>query len=75
MEHLLRVGLAKSHYIVLSYNDEGIISREDWAKIFAPYEVEKREILYDTFKGSRNLKDRSNKVVEIMYIISKKQVN
>jgi len=72
MVHLLRAGLAKSHYIVLSYNDEGIISTEDWAKIFEPYEVEKREILYDTFKGSRNLKDRSNKVVEIMYIISKK---
>jgi adenine-specific DNA-methyltransferase len=72
MEHLLRAGIAKSHYIVLSYNDEGIISKGDWAKIFEPYEVEKREILYDTFKGSRNLKDRSNKVVEIMYIISKK---
>jgi len=74
MEDLLCMGIAKSHYVVLSYNDEGIISTEDWAKIFAPYEVEKREILYDTFKGSRNLKDRSNKVVEIMYIISKKTV-
>jgi len=72
MEHLLRTGLAKSTYIVLSYNDEGIITTEDWAKLFAPYVVEKREILYDTFKGSRNLKDRSNKVMEIMYIISSK---
>jgi adenine-specific DNA-methyltransferase len=72
MEHLLHTGLEKSRYIVLSYNDEGIISKDDWVKIFEPYEVEKREILYDTFKGSRNLKDRSNKVVEIMYIISKK---
>jgi adenine-specific DNA-methyltransferase len=74
MEHLLRTSLAKSHYVVLSYNDEGIISTEDWVKIFEPYVVEKREILYDTFKGSRNLKDRSNKVIEIMYIISKKTV-
>jgi adenine-specific DNA-methyltransferase len=73
MVHLLRTGLAKSHYVVLSYNDEGIISTEDWVKIFEPYLVEKREILYDTFKGSRNLKDRSNKVVEIMYIISSKK--
>lgn len=72
MTHLLQTGLAKSHYIVLSYNDEGIISTEDWVNIFEPYVVEKREILYDTFKGSRNLKDRSNKVIEIMYIISKK---
>ena len=72
MEHLLRVGLEKARYIVLSYNDEGIISPEEWGRIFAPYSVEKREILYDTFKGSRNLRERSNKVVEIMYIITKK---
>lgn len=71
MEHLLRVGLEKSKYIILSYNNEGIITESEWNILFAPYNVEKREILYDTFKGSRNLKDRSNKVLEIMYIISK----
>ena len=31
-----------------------------------------KEIKYNTFKGSRNLKERSNKVTEIMYIISNK---
>jgi adenine-specific DNA-methyltransferase len=72
MVHLLEIGVQKATYVILSYNDEGIIDAENWATIFAPYQVEKREILYDTFKGSRNLKDRSNKVVEIMYIISKK---
>jgi adenine-specific DNA-methyltransferase len=71
MVHLLEIGVQKATYVILSYNDEGIIDAENWATIFAPYQVEKREILYDTFKGSRNLKDRSNKVVEIMYIISK----
>ena len=72
MEHLLRIGLEKSRYIVLSYNNEGIITESDWNILFEPYVVEKREILYDTFKGSRNLKERSNKVVEIMYIICKR---
>jgi adenine-specific DNA methylase len=72
MEHLLHVGLEKSRYIVLSYNNEGIITETDWKTLFEPYVVEKREILYDTFKGSRNLKERSNKVVEIMYIICKR---
>ena len=34
------------------------------------YNVEKKEISYDTYKGSRNLKNRSNKVMEIMYVIT-----
>ena len=71
MRDLLADSLAKAKYVVLSYNNEGIIEEADWAQIFEPYVVEKREIEYDTFKGSRNLQDRSDKVMEIMYIISK----
>ncbi len=71
MKQLLEIGLQKSRYLVLSYNNEGILSIDDWNNLFSPYCVEKREIDYDTFKGSRNLKERSNKVVEIMYIISR----
>lgn len=72
MRDLLADSLAKAKYVVLSYNNEGIIEEADWAQIFEPYVVEKREIEYDTFKGSRNLQDRSDKVMEIMYIISAK---
>lgn len=68
---LLKTCLSKSAYVLLSYNDEGIIKKDDWNTIFGPYNVEKKEILYDTYKGSRNLKKRSNKVIEIMYLISK----
>jgi adenine-specific DNA-methyltransferase len=71
MRELLANATSKSAFVVLSYNNEGIIEAEDWAQLFEPYVVEKREIDYDTFKGSRNLQNRSNKVVEIMYIISK----
>jgi len=71
MRELLANATSKSAFVVLSYNNEGIIEAEDWTQIFEPYMVEKREIDYDTFKGSRNLQNRSNKVVEIMYIISK----
>jgi len=70
MRELLEEGLKKSTYILLSYNNEGIIKQEDWDVLFQPYHTKKYEILYDTYKGSRNLKDRSNKVVEIMYLIS-----
>ena len=71
MRELLANATSKSAFVVLSYNNEGIIEAEDWTQLFEPYMVEKREIDYDTFKGSRNLQNRSNKVVEIMYIISK----
>lgn len=72
MTELLDDCTKKSKYVILSYNNEGIIKMSDWDDIFSKYNVEKREIIYDTFKGSRNLKNRSNKVIEIMYIISSK---
>lgn len=74
MTSLLHDCLEKSKYVLLSYNNEGIIKEDEWATIFdANYDVQKYEIVYDTFKGSRNLKNRSNKVIEIMYLISKNQ--
>ena len=45
----------------------------EWNKIFEPYNVTPYEYPYDTFKGSRNLRERNNKVIEIMYLISKKE--
>jgi len=72
MKELMEDGLKKSKYLIISYNNEGIITVEDWETLFAPYNVKKYEIKYDTYKGSRNLKDRSDKVIEIMYLISKK---
>ena len=72
MKQLLKDGLEKSKYVLLSYNNEGIITMDQWTDLFKPYEVETHEIHYDAYKGSRNLGSRSNKVVEIMYLISKK---
>jgi adenine-specific DNA-methyltransferase len=72
MKHLMTTGLEKSKYLLISYNNEGIINDEDWKILFEPYNVRKYETNYDTFKGCRNLKDRNNKVVEIMYLVSKK---
>ena len=72
MQKLLRIGTEKSKYILLSYNNEGILETDDWKQLLEPYDAQKREIVYDTYKGSRNLKSRENKVVEIMYIIKKK---
>ena len=62
----------KSKYIMVSYNNEGIISSEKMSEILKKYgEVELRRKEYNTFKGSRNLKDRKNKVEEQIYILKK----
>jgi len=70
MKQLLESGLRKSKYLLLSYNNEGLITESDWATLLAPYVVQKYEIKYDTFKGCRNLKNRNHKVIEIMYLIT-----
>lgn len=72
MKELMATGILKSKYLLISYNNEGIITDDDWKVLFAPYTVKKYEIKYDTYKGSRNLKDRSDKVIEIMYLVSMK---
>ena len=71
MKHLLENATKKTKYVLLSYNNEGIINMDDWKDIFKDYKVKKYEIDYNTYKGSRNLANRSKKVVEIMYLISR----
>jgi adenine-specific DNA-methyltransferase len=70
MKSLMEIGLTKSKYLLISYNNEGIITENDWKILFEPYNIKKYEINYDTFKGCRNLKNRENKVIEIMYLVS-----
>lgn len=70
MTHLLDEGLRKSRYLLVSYNNEGIISDAEWDELLKSYTVKKYEIKYDTYKGSRNLANRGNKVLERMFLIS-----
>jgi adenine-specific DNA-methyltransferase len=72
MRKLMEGGLNKSKYLIISYNNEGIITTSDWDILFEPYNIKKYEINYSTYKGCRNLKNRTNKVIEIMYLVSKK---
>lgn len=61
-----------SDFILLSYNDEGIIPEDKIYEIMSSYGiVEVKRQKYDTFKGSRNLKDRNNKVEELLYVLKK----
>jgi len=73
MLDLLRNCLKKAKYTLISYNNEGLITDDDWTIIFVELgcSVKKYEKEYDTYHGSRNLADRNKKVVEIMYLLSK----
>lgn len=72
MKHLLEN--IKASYIIISYNDEGIISKEELIEIFEglEYDWTLKEIEYQTYRGSRNLKDRKNKVTEYLWVLHKK---
>ena len=71
VDDLLKKSLNKSKYVLLSYNDEGILKEDDFHKLFKEYNVKTYEIDYDVYKGSRNLKERDNKVKERMFLIQK----
>lgn len=61
-----------SKYILVSYNNEGIISNESMMKILQKFgQVELKTKTYNTFRGSRNLKERDNKVIEQLYVLKK----
>lgn len=70
LKHLL-VNI-KAKYIILSYNDEGIISKKELIQLFNEIDLffQLKEIKYNTYKGSRNLKNRKKDVTEYLWILS-----
>lgn len=70
MDDLLANTRAK--YILISYNNEGIIPIERFQKIASKHgEWELLSQEYNTYRGSRNLHARSNKVQELLWMIKK----
>ena len=75
---LLRECVKKAEYVLISYNNEGLICEDEWCDIFlelgCDVKIFKKE--YDTYHGSRNLANRNKTVMEIMYLLrSKNSVN
>ena len=63
-------------YLVVSYNSEGFVSLEDMKEILGKYgEVSVKEIQYNAFKGSRNLKNRDTYVDEYLFILKKNKAD
>lgn len=61
-----------SKWILLSYNNEGLMSSDDIMWVMSKYgEVELKRQKYNTFRGSKNLKDRDLYVDELLYVLKK----
>ena len=59
-------------YILLSYNNEGLITPDEIRNILSNYgSVTLKEQNYNTFRGSRNLKNRNLKVKELLWVLKK----
>lgn len=62
-----------SNFIIISYNSEGFIAFDTMLQILQKYgKYETIEIKYNTFRGSRNLKERNIHVTEFLFILEKK---
>ena len=62
----------RARFIAISYNDEGIIPIENFKKILSQHGAwELMEQDYNTYRGSRNLRDRDIKVRELLWILEK----
>ena len=69
---LLKVSIQKSNIVLLSYNNEGLISEEEWIQIWTELGCSPKifKKSYDTYHGSRNLSSRNKTVFEMLYLIS-----
>ena len=61
-----------SKFMIISYNSEGFISFDEMRAMLHKYgKCKTREIRYNAFRGSRNLKNRDIHVCEYLFILQK----
>lgn len=61
-----------SKFTVVSYNSEGFISFDEMFQMLSKYgKVKTVEIAYNTFRGSRNLRNRDIHVSEYLFVLEK----
>ena len=62
----------KAKYILLSFNNEGYLSKEELIEILSKNgELQIIETKYNTYRGSRNLNNRSIHVSEYLFVLKK----
>jgi len=61
-----------TRFLLVSFNSEGFISREDMVKYLSSIgRIEVLESRYNTFRGSRNLRGRSIHLTEYLYLVER----
>jgi adenine-specific DNA-methyltransferase len=68
MTELIEDSLKISKYVLISYNDEGIISAPKWKKMLEPYEFDKIKKRYKRFTGHNG---EAGEIYEILYLVRK----
>ncbi len=59
-------------FIIISYNSEGFITFDRMSSMLKKYgDVKTVEIAYNTFRGSRNLRNRDIHVSEYLFVLKK----
>lgn len=62
----------KSKYIIVSYNSEGFITYDEMIEMLSLHgKLEIKEIVYNTYRGSRNLAERNLYVKEFLFVLEK----
>jgi len=60
-------------HLLISYNSEGFVSREQFDQLLGKYgRVEVIETIYNTFRGSRNLRGRAIHVKEQLFLLERR---
>ncbi|RRD93469.1 DNA modification methylase [Clostridiales bacterium COT073_COT-073] len=69
------IGLAKARYIIISYNSEGFIDKEEMLHILKSVgRVKTVEIKYNTYRAARNLHKRGTYVKEYLFVLKKDEI-
>lgn len=67
------IGKLDAKFILLSYNDEGIISYEEMIEMLKKYgELKEFIFTYNTFRGSRNLNKRNVHTHEYLFLLDRR---
>lgn len=62
----------RARYAIVSYNNEGFISKDEMENMLQSFgRVKTVEIDYNTYRGSRNLRNRSLKTSEYLFVLQK----
>ena len=62
----------QSRFTIISYNSEGFISFDQMSQMLKKYgKLKTVEIAYNTFRGSRNLRNRDIHVSEYLFVLEK----